>query len=124
MFEDIDGVEVIVDDLLIWGTTEEEHDRRLKEVLERAKQRNLKLNRDKSQIKHQLCWPHHRKRWSKVRPQESGSNCELKYSNRERRITAISRHDNLPVQVHPELFTSICTPSDPARKVHRMALGT
>ena len=28
MFEDIEGVEVVVDDLLIWGTTEEEHDTR------------------------------------------------------------------------------------------------
>ena len=51
MFEDIDGVEVVVDDLLIWGETEEEHDIRLKQVLERAKRRNVKLNRDKSQIK-------------------------------------------------------------------------
>ena len=51
MFEDIQGVEVVVDDLLIWGTTEEEHDARLEEVLRRAQQRNLKLNKDKSQIK-------------------------------------------------------------------------
>ena len=51
MFEDIDGVEVVVYDLLIWGETEEEHDIRLKQVLERAKRRNVKLNRDKSQIK-------------------------------------------------------------------------
>ena len=51
MFEDIEGVEVVVDDLLIWGETEEEHDSRLEKVLQRAKQRNLKLNKDKSQIK-------------------------------------------------------------------------
>ena len=51
MFEDIDGVEVVVDDLLIWGETEEQHDSRLEKVLQRAQQRNLKLNKDKSQIK-------------------------------------------------------------------------
>ena len=51
MFEDIEGVEVVIDDLLIWGTTEEEHDARLEKVLQRAQQRNLKLNKDKSQIK-------------------------------------------------------------------------
>ena len=51
MFEDIDGVEVIVDDILIWGENEKQHDTRLKQVLNRAKQRNLKLNREKSQIK-------------------------------------------------------------------------
>ena len=51
MFEDIEGVEVVVDDLLIWGETEVEHDERLRKVLERTRQRNLKLNKEKSQIK-------------------------------------------------------------------------
>ena len=51
MFEDIEGVEIVVNDLLIWGTTEEQHDARLERVLQRAQQRNLKLNKDKSQIK-------------------------------------------------------------------------
>ena len=51
MFEDIEGVEGIVDDLLIWAETEEEHDKRLEKVLQRARQRNLKLNKEKSQNK-------------------------------------------------------------------------
>ena len=51
MFGDIEDVEVVVDDLLIWGTTEEQHDSRLENVLQRARQHNLKLNKDKSQIK-------------------------------------------------------------------------
>ena len=50
MFEDIEGVEVIVDDILVWGSTQTEHDERLERVLQRARQRNLKLNKDKSQI--------------------------------------------------------------------------
>ena len=32
MFENIDGVRVYLDDLLVWGSNEEEHDRRLAEV--------------------------------------------------------------------------------------------
>lgn len=36
MFEDIPGVEVVVDDLLIWGENREEHDERLIQVLQRA----------------------------------------------------------------------------------------
>ena len=48
MFEDIEGTEVVVDDLLKWGETETQHDERLRKVLERARQRNLKLNKDKS----------------------------------------------------------------------------
>ena len=50
MFHDI-GVEVVVDDLLIWGESEEQHDTRLTQVLERARHRNLKLNKSKCQIK-------------------------------------------------------------------------
>ena len=51
MFEDIKRVEGIVDDLLIWAETEEEHDKRFEKVLQRARQRNLKLNKEKSLIK-------------------------------------------------------------------------
>ena len=51
MFQDIPGVEVVVDDLLIWGENEEQHDTRLIQVLERARHRNLKLNRTKCQIR-------------------------------------------------------------------------
>ena len=51
IFEDIEGVEVVVDDILVWGASEEEHDTRLEKVLQHAQSRNLKLNKDKSQIK-------------------------------------------------------------------------
>ena len=53
MFEDIDGVEVVVDDILVWGTNETEHDSRLIKVLDRARLRNLKLNKTKCQFKKQ-----------------------------------------------------------------------
>lgn len=51
IFQDIDGVEVVVDDILVWGACEKDHDTRLEKVLQRAQSRNLKLNKDKSQIK-------------------------------------------------------------------------
>jgi len=51
MFCDIEGVEVVVDDLLIWGESDEEHDSRLIQVLERARHRNLRLNKSKCQLK-------------------------------------------------------------------------
>lgn len=34
MVEDIDGVEVIVDDIFVWGEILKEYDERLKKVLE------------------------------------------------------------------------------------------
>ena len=51
IFQDIQGCEVIVDDLLVWGTTEEEHDQNLIKVLERAREVNLKLNKKKTRIR-------------------------------------------------------------------------
>jgi len=51
IFEDIKSVEVIVDDLLIWGESDQQHDDRLMQVLDRARERNLKLNIQKCQIK-------------------------------------------------------------------------
>lgn len=47
MSEGIEGVHTYVDDILVWGTTQNEHDKCLKEVLSRAWQNNLKLNKDK-----------------------------------------------------------------------------
>ena len=42
----LDGVRVLIDDILIWGSTNEEHDRRPQHSLERIKA-NLKLNNNK-----------------------------------------------------------------------------
>ena len=53
MFEDIEGVEAVVDDILVWGTNEAEYDSRLIKVLDRARLRNLKLNKTKCQFKKQ-----------------------------------------------------------------------
>ena len=47
----ISSMEVVVDDIIIWGTTQEGHDTTLEKVLQRATERNLKkLYKDKSQI--------------------------------------------------------------------------
>ena len=47
ILENIDRCGVIADDILIWGQDKEEHNRRLCAVLERIRQANMKLNRDK-----------------------------------------------------------------------------
>lgn len=49
-FEDIQGAEAIVDDIIIWGRNEEEQNNRLKQALQRAKDTNLKLNAGKCKI--------------------------------------------------------------------------
>ena len=49
-FDGHDGIEVIVDDLLVWGETKEQHDERLKRALEIARSSGIKLNKDKCEI--------------------------------------------------------------------------
>ena len=49
-FGDLDGTEVIMDDILVWGRTQEEHDERLRKVLQRARDRNITLNRKKCKV--------------------------------------------------------------------------
>ena len=51
VLEDIDGAEAIVDDILVWGRDIQEHDARLKKVLDRVKEVSLKLNPNKCQIR-------------------------------------------------------------------------
>jgi hypothetical protein len=47
MIGDIESCEVIVDYILVWGKDDDEHDRRLVQVLERARKVNLKLRQEK-----------------------------------------------------------------------------
>lgn len=51
MIEGLDGVVNIIDDLLVWGDSQEQHDQRLVKLLERARQYDLKLNRNKCKIR-------------------------------------------------------------------------
>lgn len=43
----IEGVDTYIDDLLVWGNTKQEHDKRLKEVLSLARLNNVKFNLQK-----------------------------------------------------------------------------
>ncbi|XP_030587995.1 uncharacterized protein K02A2.6-like [Archocentrus centrarchus] len=47
VIEGLEGTRVYIDDLVIWGTTRQQHDERLKKLLGRVKKNGLKLNRDK-----------------------------------------------------------------------------
>ena len=51
LFGDIEGYDVIVDDLIVWARNDEEHDQRLIRVLDRARKVQLKLNKKKSRIR-------------------------------------------------------------------------
>ena len=46
-FSDIRGVETDIDDIIVWGRTLQQHDKRLKATLERARECNLKFKLEK-----------------------------------------------------------------------------
>ena len=50
VFEGIEGVKVIMDDIIIYGSSKEEHNTRLRDVLERARDNNLRLKNSKCHI--------------------------------------------------------------------------
>ena len=50
LYENVEGCAVIADDILVWGSDIEEHNKRLRAVLQKARDSNLKLNRSKLKI--------------------------------------------------------------------------
>ena len=47
----LEGVEVFMDDILVYGTSTEQHDARLEKVLQRVESAGLKLNKDKCSLR-------------------------------------------------------------------------
>ncbi|XP_063547273.1 uncharacterized protein K02A2.6-like [Cydia strobilella] len=45
--EDLDGVESFIDDVIVWGSTREEHDARLERLLQRSKEIGIRFNKEK-----------------------------------------------------------------------------
>lgn len=50
IIEVIGGVKVIVDDILVWDSSNKEHGKRLQECINRVPQANLKFKPDKAEI--------------------------------------------------------------------------
>jgi hypothetical protein len=51
LLEDLEGVDSFIDDVIVWGATEHEHDTRLKRLLERARHVGIRFNRDKCEFR-------------------------------------------------------------------------
>ncbi|RYE25774.1 MAG: hypothetical protein EOP45_04445 [Sphingobacteriaceae bacterium] len=80
-FEDIDGVFVFIDDVLIVADTLEEHDKILEKVLERARKLNIKFNEEKVQYRVKEV-----KYWGKI-ISENGIACNPERVEAIRKIT-------------------------------------
>ena len=69
LFSDLPGVETDIDDILIWGTTEQEHNERLENVFKKCEEINLTLNKDKCELnKSEITYIGHRITADGVKP--------------------------------------------------------
>lgn len=72
--QDLDGTETIIDDIIVWGTTEAEHDKRLNVLVVWARQHSLKLSVYKCEIRRsELTYVGHRFTDSGLKPDSEKS---------------------------------------------------
>ena len=50
LFENMEGVNTTMDDIIVWGSTKKEHDERLVKVLNKIREVKLKLNQEKCEM--------------------------------------------------------------------------
>ena len=75
----LEGVECNIDDILIHGRDQEEHDQRLHAVLNKLKEAHITLNPEKCEFGKTLkdSWPHCKLRWNQTRSRQDKINSEL-----------------------------------------------
>lgn len=92
LLKDLEGVICLIDDILIYGKTQEEHDERLLAVLNRLEEAGLTLNREKCEFSRREVkfLGHPFPGQSVLRPKQSSSNCEHGLTNDCERIKMFS----------------------------------
>ena len=50
IFDGMEGVSTFADDIIVWGSTRDEHEQKLRAVLDRLQEKNLKLNKEKCEL--------------------------------------------------------------------------
>lgn len=50
LLEELEGVDSFIDDIIVWASTKEEHDKRLKSLLDKAREVGIKFNREKCEF--------------------------------------------------------------------------
>jgi len=102
----LNGVEVIADDILCYGSGETikdalaDHDSNLVSLLDRARKVNLKLNKKKLRLHGIFVYV----RRTQTRPLKGGRNCQHATTTRQKSCSAPSGMCNLPFQIHANPF--------------------
>ena len=80
ILEGLEGVLCLIDDVLIFGKDQKEHDERLLAVMDRIKAAGVTLNRNKCEFgkSTEIPWSHHRPGWCASRPEKTSAIREMK----------------------------------------------
>lgn len=116
-YEGLEGVACIVDDIVVFGKTKEEHDRNLQAMLSRTRERGLRLNPDKCRIcVSEVSYFGHRLTANGLKPDPLKVKATRDMSPPEKRSRAGDnpRHGELPRQICPQSCRSDHTTQTPA----------
>ena len=133
LFSDIEGVETYIDDFIMHGSTEEEHDQRLRQVLDRCRKVNLKLNLSKCEFKKtELQYLGHVISRNTIRPDRSKTNaiCDMPEPQNKGDVRRILGMVTYLAKICPNLSTVAAPLRDLTRKevawtwddIHKKAL--
>ena len=104
MVEDIDGCEAVMDDLVVWGKDQTEHDQRLKTVMDKAKSCGLKFNKDKCKFRQdQISYVGHVLSGEGLRSRENQSGSRHEPTTEHERTGDISRIHSVSGEVHANM---------------------
>ena len=75
VFKDIPRVNLIIDDILVWGENKKQHNIRMLKVLKQARSHSLKLNKNKCHVNQNefsyVCWSHIKQGWIEAGPKQT-----------------------------------------------------
>ena len=130
----LEGVKAIVDDILIWGDDDSfeeataSHDKKLLTLLKRCQRKNVKLNKEKFQLKKTVncstciwVWPNRQRIYTW--PQETRLYCVHTCPNQQRWIEKTTWWCYLPLTFYRRFFNQVRTTESSAEEQQCLYLG-
>ena len=96
----IKGAYIIADDIIVAGDDEQDHDSILREVLRRAREKNVRFNASKVQLKENKVLYMGHTVSKESRSTQSGSDCRHATTQRQTFTASIPEHGQVPREVY------------------------
>ena len=123
-FGQLEGVEIVADDILIWGEDAAQHDARLSAFLKKVLSSGLKLNKAKSIIRaSEIEYVGHVISCDGVKPSADRINSivQLPYPTSKKEVKLLG-HGDVPGEFHPQSVRNHCPPARANTKGRGLAL--